>query len=52
MEIRLEKGRPINEDGRLAKEIRCYDLLDKLGIEFERIDHEALYTDYVLEEES
>ena len=40
----LEKGRPQNEDGRLAKEIRCYDLLDSLGIAYERIDHPAADT--------
>ena len=38
------KGRPADESGRLAKEIRCYDLLDGLGVEFERIDHEPLNT--------
>ena len=40
----LLKGRPQNEDGRLEKELRTYDLLDNLGIPFERIDHEALAT--------
>ena len=38
------KGRPADESGRLAKEIRCYDFLDGLGIEYERIDHDAVYT--------
>ena len=33
------KGRPQNTEGRLDKEIRVYDLLDSLGIEYERIDH-------------
>lgn len=36
----LFKGRPENTDGRLSKEIRCYELLDKLGIEYYRVDHE------------
>lgn len=36
----LEKGRPTNEEGRLSKEIRVYDLLDRLHIEYERVDHE------------
>lgn len=36
----LEKGRPADVNGRLEKEIRCYDLLDGLGIEYHRIDHE------------
>ena len=35
----LEKGRPASCEGRLDKEIRCYDLLDSLGIEFWRVDH-------------
>lgn len=35
----LEKGRPADCQGRLEKEIRCYDLLDALGIEFWRVDH-------------
>lgn len=37
-EIRLFSGRP--EDERLEKELRCYDLLDSLGIEYMRADHE------------
>ena len=36
---RLLKGRPASDDGRLAKEIRCYDLLDSLGMEYWRTDH-------------
>lgn len=35
----LYKGRPENTDGRLEKEIRVYDRLDSLGIEYERADH-------------
>jgi len=31
-------------EGRLEKEIRAYDLLDSLGVEFERIDHAAAMT--------
>lgn len=37
-EIKLYKGRP--EDSRIPKEERCYQLLDSLGIEFERADHD------------
>ncbi len=44
LELRLEKGRPVNEAGRLEKEIKAYNLLDRIGISFERIDHEPLYT--------
>lgn len=40
----LYKGRPEDASGRLEKEIRVYDLLDSLGIEFERVDHEAAVT--------
>lgn len=32
-------GRPEETAGREAKEIRVYDLLDSLGIEYERVDH-------------
>ena len=42
--MELVKGRPATNEGRLEKEIRCYDLLDRLGVEFQRIDHEAAMT--------
>ena len=42
--LELMNGRPENCTGRLDKEIRCYDLLDSLGIEYQRIDHEAANT--------
>lgn len=35
----LEKGKPASLDGRLDKEKRCYDLLEKLGLEYWRCDH-------------
>ena len=44
MELILEKCRPASMDGRMEKERRVYDLLDKLGIEYERIDHDAVMT--------
>jgi len=44
MELTLVKGRPESNDGRLDKEIRTYDLLDSLGIEYERVDHEEANT--------
>ena len=44
------KGRPESTDGRLQKEIRVYDLLDKLGVEYERIDHEPADTMEVCEQ--
>ncbi len=40
----LEQGRPADCAGRLEKEIRCYDLLDDLGISYQRIDHEPAMT--------
>ena len=42
--MELVKGRPSSLEGRKDKEIRVYDLLDKLEIEFERIDHEEANT--------
>ena len=33
------RGRPEDESGRLDKEIRVYDFLDNLGIEYYRLDH-------------
>ena len=42
--MELIKGRPANESDRLAKEIRVYDLLDKLGMEYYRTDHEPATT--------
>ena len=44
MELILHKGRPITKERRLDKEVRCYDLLDSLGIEYERVDHEPAMT--------
>lgn len=44
MELELVKGRPLDKKRRLDKEVRCYDLLDKLGIEYERVDHEPAET--------
>lgn len=42
--LKLENGRPRDLTGRLEKEIRVYDFLDQLGIEYKRIDHEAAMT--------
>lgn len=35
----LESGRPANAEGREAREMRTYDLLDRLGISYARVDH-------------
>ena len=37
--MELYNGRPENTDGRLARELRTYDFLDKQGIEYLRTDH-------------
>lgn len=42
--MHLEKGRPESIEGRLDKEIRVYDFLDSLGVEYHRIDHDAAMT--------
>lgn len=42
--MELMKGRPADTTGRLEKEIKVYDLLDRLGIEYERTDHEEANT--------
>jgi len=42
--MELLHGRPENAQGRLDKEMRCYDILDRLGIEYERTDHIAAMT--------
>ena len=42
--MELTTGRPVDCTGRLDKEVRVYDLLDGLGVEYQRIDHEAANT--------
>ncbi len=42
--MQLLTGRPADCTGRLDKEIRVYDLLDRLKIPYQRIDHEAAMT--------
>lgn len=44
MKYKLMQGRPETNDGRLDKEIACYDLLDSLEVLYERIDHEEANT--------
>ncbi len=48
--MQLENGRPTNMEGRLDKEIRVYDFLDNLGVEYQRVDHEAAMTMEACEE--
>ena len=38
-ELKLYEGRPADCTGRLEKEIRTYDFLDGLGVEYDRVDH-------------
>lgn len=42
--MELRKGRPSSLEGRLDKEIRVYDLLDRLNIEYEYVDHAPAMT--------
>lgn len=42
--MELISGRPQDCSGRLDREIRTYDLLDSLGISYQRTDHEATDT--------
>ena len=42
--MKLVQGRPEDITGRRAKDVRVYDLLDGLGIQYQRIDHEAAMT--------
>ena len=42
--MEIFKGRPIDIEHREAKEVRVYDRLDDLCIDYERCDHEAAQT--------
>ena len=42
--MQLQIGRPENCGDRLPKEIRVYDMLDRLGITYHRVDHEEAMT--------
>lgn len=42
--MELYHGRPADSSGRLEKELRVYDLLDSLCIDYERTDHIAAMT--------
>lgn len=48
--MELYKGRPVNENGRLEKEIRVYDFLDRMGVEYLRMDHEPAFNMEICEE--
>lgn len=38
--MELQKGRLADTAGRLDKESRSHDLLDRLGVKYEHVDHE------------
>lgn len=42
--MELHNGRPADFDARLPKEQRVYELLDRLGLEYQRVDHEPAMT--------
>lgn len=44
MELTIYRGRPKHTEGRLDKEMRTYDLLDRLNVEYICCDHEAAMT--------
>ena len=48
--MELQKGRPDSDEGRAEKELRVYDLLDSLVVEYWRIDHDPAFTMEVCEE--
>lgn len=48
--MEVYNGRPQTEEGRTEKEIKVYDLLDSLNIEYTRVDHEPLMTIEACEE--
>lgn len=48
--MHLKNGRPESMENRLEKEIRVYDFLDSLGVEYQQIDHEAAMTMEACEE--
>ena len=48
--MELHSGRPTDTTGRLEKELRCYDLLDGLGVEYQRVDHAPAMTMEVCQE--
>lgn len=47
--LEIYHGRPYNIDGRAEREVRVYDLLDELGVQYDRLDHEPAMTMEVCE---
>ena len=48
--MQLQQGRPADCSDREPREVRCYDLLDRLGVDYQRIDHPAAETMEVCED--
>ena len=48
--LTIYKGRPADTTGRLDRETRVYDLLDDIGVVYDRLDHAAAMTMEVCEE--
>lgn len=46
----LYTGRPLSAEGRLPREMACYDLLDELQMAYTRVDHEYANTIEACEE--
>lgn len=45
MDLLLKKGRPESLLGREDKEIKCYEFLDSLGVEYYHVDHRDMPAD-------
>ncbi len=50
MKMELLDGRPQSSEGRLPREVRVYDYLDNLGIDYKRVDHDPATTMEACEE--
>ena len=44
MKLTINKGRPGNITGRQEREVRVYDLLDSIGVDYDRLDHAPAMT--------
>lgn len=44
MKLTIYKGRPGNITGRQERELRVYDLLDSIGVDYDRLDHAPAMT--------
>lgn len=42
--LTIYKGKPTDTTGRQERELRVYELLDSIGVEYDRLDHEAAMT--------